>query len=141
MYRKLEFDDRQSFLETLGHLTDIGNFTDNMWRDFFEKVTENPYQRCIVIDIDGKVVGTAMAVIHPKFIHGGSFAGSVEDVAVHPDYRRRGIANGLIRELEKFFKEHRCYKVTLQCDFELSSLYKKSGFRQPKNDILMRKDF
>ena len=78
----------------------------------------------LVAEADGAVVGTVM---------GGydGHRGWVYAVAVLPEYRRRGIASALIRQLETDLSEKGCLKVNLQVrasNAGVISLYEKLGF-------------
>jgi len=74
------------------------------------------------------IVGTYSVLIEPKFIHGGSYAGHIEDVAVHPDWQGRGVGKLLMRHAVAFCVTAGCYKVVLDCSPDLVEFYKQFGF-------------
>ena len=60
----------------------------------------------------------------------------VEDVIVHPDHRRRGVATVV---LERLLAELRaCRVVSLFCSTELASLYQRLGFRATRQVVMHR---
>lgn len=78
--------------------------------------------------IDNVVIGTAMGIIIQHITRGGARSMMIEDVAVRPKFRGRGIGQALVRALLNEAHEKECYKVTLDCRDELVPFYAKSGF-------------
>jgi nucleoside diphosphate kinase len=56
--------------------------------------------------------------------------GHIEDVVVHPDYRKRGISGKILDYLKRLSVTWNCYKIILDCAPSLKAVYEKSGFRQ-----------
>ena len=78
----------------------------------------------LLAEEDNKIIGTAM---------GGydGHRGWIYSVAVLPDYRRKGIARKLLKELERKLTELGCLKVNLQVratNSDVILFYKKCGF-------------
>ena len=55
------------------------------------EVTDNPAARCWVAELDGHVVGVLILWVIVDEVH-------IATVATHPDFRRQGIAKGLLVE-------------------------------------------
>jgi ribosomal protein S18 acetylase RimI-like enzyme len=73
---------------------------------------------------DGKIVGTAMSGYD-------GHRGWVYYVAVHPDYRRRGIGSALMRMVESTLMEIGCPKLNLQIRAEnepVKAFYEALGY-------------
>jgi glucosamine-phosphate N-acetyltransferase len=85
--------------------------------------------RTYVAVAEGRVVGTASLVIEPKFIHKGGRVGHIEDVAVHPDCRLRGVGSALVRHATEQARKQGCYKVILSCFERLVPFYSQLGYR------------
>lgn len=62
----------------------------------------------------------------------------IEDVWVHENYRKQGIASALVNELIERVKGYDCYKVILDCADHNVHLYETLGFKKWQNS--MRKD-
>jgi glucosamine-phosphate N-acetyltransferase len=88
--------------------------------------------------LEGKIIGTASLFVEQKFLHRGGKVGHIEDVAVHPDYQRRGIGKALVGHVEGRARAMGCYKTILDCFDNLEVFYGKSGYK--KFSIQMRKD-
>ena len=61
----------------------------------------------------------------------GSKVAILEDVIVHPDYRKQGLGSKLIEAAIAFAKENHCKRITLLTDSNnetAHTLYKKYGF-------------
>ncbi len=82
------------------------------------------------VDEEGKqiVVGTYSLMLEPKFIHGGSWVGHIEDVCVCPKHQGKGIGKALIDHAIHVCRSHKCYKVVLHCSRDLIAFYERAGF-------------
>ena len=122
---------KNQYLQLLSFLTHTEPMSDE---DFYKKVCEIQKLGTIVIcyikpDI---IIGTGSIMIEPKIIHGGKYVGHIEDVVVHPLYRNKKIASGIINKLVSHGNKCNCYKIILDCNSSLQSFYEKMGF-QNKN--------
>lgn len=89
--------------------------------------------RTLVSMRDDKIVGTASYFIEPKF--SGNYIMHIEDVVVDKDYRKQGIAAGLINEILNEAIINQYYKVILHCSDDLIGFYKKFGFYEWANGM------
>lgn len=74
------------------------------------------------------IVGSGTIIYEPKIIHGLQPCGHIEDIIVHKEYRKHGIAKNIIEKLNVNGKRKNCYKIILDCNYDLENFYKKSGF-------------
>lgn len=79
----------------------------------------------LVAIVDSKITGTAM---------GGydGHRGWVYYVAVKPEYRRQGIGEALMKQIERGLKKIGCHKLNLQVraeNDEVVAFYKKLGYK------------
>lgn len=131
--RPLQREDLQNgFLETLSNLQPT-NMSPIDAEVIFDDLPD--YVKIYVAVEDEKVVGTATLWIEPKFIHGGSKAGHVEDVATHKDHEGKGIGSLLQRKLIEVAAEHGCYKILLDCKRDLIPFYRKFGYEVSDNHM------
>ena len=102
--------------------------------DFYKKVCEIQKLGTIVVSYikPDIIIGTGTIMIEPKIIHGGKYVGHIEDVVVHPLYRNKKVASGIINKLVSHGNNCNCYKIILDCNSSLQSFYEKMGF-QNKN--------
>ena len=78
----------------------------------------------------GELVGFARAVVDTHL------RAYLEDVIVHPEHRRRGVATAV---LERLLAELRtCHLVSLFSSAELESFYRRLGFRPTRQMVLHR---
>jgi len=65
--------------------------------------------------------------------------GDITNIAVHPDFRRKGLAQALIVEFEKLLPDdaHEIFLEVRESNEPAENLYKKCGFEQ----ISLRKNF
>ena len=96
---------------------------DQIW-DGFQSQTN--YFGLVALDQKVEVVGYGSIFIERK-IRGGKM-GHIEDIAVHPDFRKKGIGKLLINALYQIAQEEKCYKVSLVCKEHNLSFYQKCDF-------------
>ena len=86
----------------------------------------NPVARYLVAKIDNKVVGFVGTWIILDESH-------ITNIAVHPNYRKQGIASKLIEELLNYCKSQGCIAYTLEVrstNKAARALYEKHNFKQ-----------
>lgn len=76
------------------------------------------------------VIGTGTIIFEPKLIHEGRYAGHIEDIVVHEDYRGYGIAKNILKKLKDEAVDKYCYKIILDCKDDLCEFYSKNGFEK-----------
>ena len=96
---------------------------DQIW-DEFQSQTNN--FGLVAIDEKVDVVGYGSIFIERKIL--GGKMGHIEDIAVHPDFRKKGIGTLLINALYQISLEEKCYKVSLACKKHNLSFYQKCDF-------------
>ena len=96
---------------------------DQIWGEF---QSQTNYFGLVALDEKVDVVGYGSIFIE-RLIRGGKM-GHIEDIAVHPDFRKKGIGKLLINALYKIAQENKCYKVSLVCKEHNLSFYQKCDF-------------
>ena len=91
-----------------------------------EYQSQKNYFGLVVLDEKVDVVGYGSVLIERK-IRGGKL-GHIEDIAVHPEFREKGIGKLLINALYQISQKENCYKVSLSCKEHNLSFYQKSDF-------------
>lgn len=85
------------------------------------------------------IIGSGTIIFEPKIIRNGQYVGHIEDIIVDEKYRSIGIAKIIINKLINLANEKKCYKIILDCKYNLSDFYEKLGFE--KKGIQMAKYF
>ncbi len=78
-----------------------------------------------VAEYNGLIVGYIIARVEPNNL------GHIISIAVHPDYRRKGIGETLMKKAEMDLKELGCYRVILEVNvtnYPAIKLYTKLGY-------------
>lgn len=75
-----------------------------------------------------EVIASGTIIIEPKIIREGKNVGHIEDIVVAEEMRGKGISQKILDILKLFARENNCYKVILDCDYELKNVYIKNGF-------------
>ncbi len=92
---------------------------------FLYELEENPYAFLFVAKEDDKVVGLIDFWITFEF-------GSINQIAVLPEYQKKGIGSSLLREAFKMMLEEGVYEVTLEVRIhnkQAISFYESHGFQ------------
>lgn len=105
-------------------------WTKQMWMD---EMIKSQIANHLVAKLDGKILGYAgfWLIIDEA---------EIVNIAVHPEYRRKGIGNLLLKELLNLAKTKKAKLVTLEVretNESAKNLYSKSGFQL----IAIRKKF
>ena len=123
-------------------------FSDPWSENSIASELENKLSLWLVALEDGKVVG----YVGSQTVLGWT---DMMNIAVHPDYRRRGIAESLVEKLVDALKANQAENLTLEVRISNTpaiSLYEKLGFAQvglrknyyhnPKEDaLILRKEW
>lgn len=120
-------DFRRGLLESLNALSDTHFDPPSRAALFAEHRRRKGVNTFVAVEGD-EVVGTYSVFVEPKFIHGGSWVGHIEDVAVRPDRQGRGVGRALVEHAVAFCKRAGCYKAVLHCSPELVPFYERAGF-------------
>ncbi len=98
--------------------------------EMVQGLVEHPSATVLLAFADGRPVGTAVCVFGFS-----TFAGkptvNIHDLAVLPDFQRRGIGRALIAEVERRARERECCKITLEVldsNTGAKRLYEAVGF-------------
>jgi glucosamine-phosphate N-acetyltransferase len=76
------------------------------------------------------IAGSGTIIYEQKLIHGAACVGHIEDIVVHVDYRKHGIARNIIQKLINNGKNNDCYKIILDCKPEIENFYENLGFEK-----------
>lgn len=128
----------QDYIDTLSALSPVGLEPDKI-SDIYRRRLQHGIKTFIAVITDGtqeRVVGTATLIVEERFAYGGSFAGYIEDVAVHPLWQRRNIGQRLVSYVVEQAWKLKCRKVTLNCKPELMPFYERIGFKT--SDVFLR---
>lgn len=103
-------------------------------RQILSHVQMDPQRHLLVAEVDGCIAGTADLRIIMNLSRGCASQASVENVVVHPDFRRLGVAGQLMDKIEKIALQHGCYKLDLvsgEARVEAHRLYEQLGYDVP----------
>jgi len=84
----------------------------------------------LVAKVDDKIIGFIIGRIH---VERKSVIGHILTIDVSPKHRRKGVAQGLLQEIERIFREKGvevCYLEAREDNIAALNLYQKSGYRK-----------
>ncbi|MCX7947049.1 MAG: GNAT family N-acetyltransferase [candidate division WOR-3 bacterium] len=88
---------------------------------FFMKFIENAYNRIILVEKNGEILGYCAYTDEGNSIH-------IKNIAVHPNHRRRGIGSLLIDKVRKLKKD--IYLEVVDDNIVAIKFYENIGFRK-----------
>jgi ribosomal protein S18 acetylase RimI-like enzyme len=98
--------------------------------DVFQAHLMNPDAEVFVADLDGAVAGVVSLWFRPR-LNWTSREAWIPDLYVDPDFRRRGVARGLLGACAEAARERGCHRLTLESGHERAEahqLYEAFGF-------------
>ena len=125
LIRLVKQNDMESVIELLQSLSKFKPKKSDyltIWNDFSKQSNIHS----LVLLNDKKVVGYGSIIIETK-IRGGKM-GHIEDIVIHPHYRKMGLGKLLLNALFDIAKEKNCYKTALQCKENNLNFYTKCGY-------------
>lgn len=132
--RKSTISDLPSVLMLYSHISmDDGSvLTLKDAKKVFDKIKKYPDYKIFVAKVNKKIVGTFALLILDNIAHMGAPSGLIEDVVVHPDFRRKGIGKQMIKFALDYCRKKGCYKVALSSNknrMEAHAFYESLGFQ------------
>jgi ribosomal protein S18 acetylase RimI-like enzyme len=105
---------------------------------FFATRSLKSAPRIVVSEIDGEVAGFA----EPRSVSiGGRKIGNILWIAIHPDFRRRGVASALVAECARILSEQEACMIFVSVESDnlpAFALFEKEGFRRISSKELRR---
>jgi glucosamine-phosphate N-acetyltransferase len=129
-----ESDYEKGYYELLKQLTDASKMSNEEFQERLYAMVSHGIQ-VYVIEYQNRIIGSGSLLIEPKFIHGHSLVGHIEDIIIDKEYRGKGLGRTLIEKLTSVAKSTGCYKVILNCNQNNVPFYEKLGFS--KNEVKM----
>lgn len=138
--RKLKVTDYKNYISLLSQLTEVGNITKEIFTDRLREIEQNRYLYLYVMynKRTDELIASGTVYIEPKFIHGCSKVGHIEDIVVNNNYRGKNYGHSIIKMLVKIAHIVGCYKVTLACKKRNVDFYEKCQFKQEGYEMVTR---
>ncbi|KFY86731.1 hypothetical protein V500_07434 [Pseudogymnoascus sp. VKM F-4518 (FW-2643)] len=131
--RALEKSDfARGFLDCLRVLTTVGDITEEQWNERYDWMDTqgNGGYFLLVIEDQGRIVGTGALIVERKFIHNLGLVGHIEDIAVAKDQQGKKLGLKIIQALDFIAAKVGCYKSILDCSEANEGFYVKCGFKR-----------
>lgn len=135
--------------EGSGHYVAINTDDQFAWQLSYKKwlienLDHNPAIHVIVSchdEIQEKIMGCAIGIIDQRVPLKGCLNGKmgwVQTMVVHPDFRKKGIAEQLMHYLFQWFEQNDIKKIALQSTNMATPFYEKIGFQDSKELLLIK---
>jgi len=103
------------------------------YREAFSAMAKEVYNRMLLAEIDGKIVGSLQLVFIPGVSRNGSKRALIESVRVKSSTRGQNIGTALMKEAIRIARENGCKLVQLDSDLRRPRahlFYRRLGFVQ-----------
>lgn len=125
--RDLELNDYYlGILELYSQLTIVSK---NISFEQFQTTFDRMSGRTVILvnsSTPTQIIGMGKLFIEIKI--DGKKMGHIEDIVIDSNYRGIGLGKKIINSLIQMAKVERCYKISLNCNFDKIGFYKKNGF-------------
>lgn len=124
-YRPVRMNDSEAHLNGVAELERLC-FTSPWSASSCELLTKEGIGVGFVCEQDGRVMAYGGMLIAVD-------EGQITNIAVHPDYRRRGMASAILTSLMRYARDRHAESVTLEVRVSNAAaiaLYKKAGFAE-----------
>jgi GNAT superfamily N-acetyltransferase len=101
--------------------------------DIFARMQRVPRYTMYVALAAGEVAGVFSLLIMENLAHGGAPSGIVEDVVVHPRWRRQGVGRQMMEFAMQQCRQANCYKLMLSSNLQRKAahrFYQALGFQR-----------
>jgi len=130
----LSKDDYEKYLQLINDFRPT-NYTKEQFIYFLEENNKNI--NIWTIEINNELIASGTILYETKLIHNISLYAHIEDIIVSSKYRKNGYGLILLNELVNVCKKNKSYKILLDCQEELITFYKKSGFNKNGSQMVI----
>ena len=134
-YSCFTYNIKVKYLELLSLLTTVEDITAEKFAETVGNISQ--FGSVIMVGyiskpdlLDFVIVCSGTLIIEPKIIHGCKKVGHIEDIVVHTNHRGKGLSQILLNMLRNYAIKNDCYKVILDCNENVKSVYIKNGFEE-----------
>ncbi|MBI3181443.1 MAG: GNAT family N-acetyltransferase [Myxococcales bacterium] len=102
------------------------------FRKLLERTVSDEPEGLMIAELDGRVVGSAIARLRGKHPVSGLLYGHIFHLAAAPEAKDQGVSARLLRECEAYLRSRGCEAVHLSVpadDTREAELYRRSGYR------------
>jgi len=145
--RPLERGDyTKGFFETLRVLTATGDITQDQFNERYDwmKNQGKGIHFVLVIEKEGRIVGTGALMVERKFIHNLGLIAHIEEVAIAKEEQGKKLGLNLLKCISSVARNVGCYKSILgsseanaafyvKCGFDRGSVIMTQYYEEPKN--------
>lgn len=93
----------------------------------------------VMVNDDNRIVATSTVIMEKKLRY-NNLCCHIEDVGVHPEFRKKGYGKLIVEYCINMALTNNCYKIKLNCADSLVRFYKDLGFEMNGNHMYYKGD-
>ncbi len=100
-----------------------------------QEMNDNPLHKLLVVESGGRIVGTGLLIFCLDALFSVQPTAVFDNLVIHPDWRRRGLARQLLEHVIRLCAEKDCSKLTITSTLdrtEAHKLFRSLGFHDNK---------
>ncbi|KAE9365549.1 acyl-CoA N-acyltransferase [Stipitochalara longipes BDJ] len=134
--RPLEREDyHKGFFECIQVLTSTGDISEARFHERYDYMKNLGVHYFLVIEHEGRIVGTGTLMVERKFIHNLGSVAHIEEIAIRKEEQGKRLGLKMLNALSSVAKNVGCYKSILGCGPANEGFYQKCGFTRGGLDM------
>jgi glucosamine-phosphate N-acetyltransferase len=97
------------------------------YNNFINNILNENHQ-IVVVEYQGKLIGSGTLLIEHKLTYGGCKMGHIENILVDETMRGKKIGSMIVNYLNNIAIHNKCYRIDLTCSNELKPFYISNGY-------------
>jgi len=124
-------------LDPIQDLAYVGDISEAQWLERFDLMARNEgtYYVVVIVDGEGRIVGTGTLLVEKKFLYKLGTQGHIEDIAIKADQQGKKFGLRLIEALDYVAEKVGCYKTILDTSEEKEGFYEKCGYEKAGSEM------
>lgn len=119
----------------------MDNLTEQEFNERYDEMDtkgNGPYYY-LVIEREGRIVGTGAVIVEKKFIQNRTTVGHIEEICISKDQQGKKLGLHMLNALNSVAKNVGCRKTILNCSEHNIKFYEKCGFEVSSTE--MKREF
>jgi len=134
--RNIKYNDfYKKYIDLISELSNVESVNFDLFNKYIKIINDNKHHNIYVIEFNNIIVASITILFEQKITRGFKKVAHIEDVVVKKNFRNKGLCRKMIAFCINLSKQNNCYKIILNCNNDLVSVYKKYGFNNKNKEM------